>query len=66
MIPFILAAVGGYLIGDSLNKNDLTEFAEGGTIGDEGFTISGMNKLLNEKFPYSFGFRVFPLKNLHF
>jgi hypothetical protein len=62
MLPLILAAVGGYLIGDSLKKNDTTKFAEGGTIGDEGFTISAMNELLNDKFPYSFGFRVFPLK----
>jgi len=37
MIPFILATVGGYLIGDSLKKkNDVTEFAEGGTTDFQG------------------------------
>ena len=36
MIPFILAAVGGYLIGDSV-KSDATKmkFADGGQAGDE-------------------------------
>ena len=31
MIPFILAAVGGYLIGDSM-KSDATKMADGGSI----------------------------------
>jgi hypothetical protein len=33
MIPYILAAVGGYLIGDSMK--DSQKFAEGGTFWDE-------------------------------
>ena len=33
MLPFILAAVGGYLIGDSIGEDKkILEFAEGGTI----------------------------------
>lgn len=35
MIPFILAAVGGYLIGDSMK--DSQKFAEGGVMADGGF-----------------------------
>ena len=65
MLPFILAAVGGYLIGDSFGKeidSKIPKFADGGTVGSEGFTITEMKELLNAKFPYSFGFELFPIK----
>ena len=35
MIPFILAAVGGYLIGDSVKSDTKMKFADGGQAGDE-------------------------------
>jgi hypothetical protein len=35
MLPFILAAVGGYLIGDSFGKEIDSKFAEGGMIEEE-------------------------------
>ena len=44
MIPFILAGLGGYLIGDSLNEQ---EFAKGGLAG---FDVSSLDAL--EKIQY--------------
>ena len=68
MIPFILAAVGGYLIGDSMKDSE--KFADGGMMADGGqfdygygFYIREMNEILRSKFPDSFGFSVYPLDN---
>ena len=41
MIPFILTALGGYLIGNSLKDNTFgSEFARGGVIGDSARVIA--------------------------
>jgi hypothetical protein len=45
MIPFILAAVGGYLIGDSM-KSDATKMADGGMMAKGGTTKDDRDSLI--------------------
>jgi uncharacterized protein YydD (DUF2326 family) len=42
MIPFILAGLGGYLIGDSLNEQ---EFAKGGLAGLDVSSLDALEKI---------------------
>jgi hypothetical protein len=60
MLPVILAAVGGYLVYDSLKSK---KYADGGMMDDggevgEGFLIRDMREKLKRMFPDTFGFSV--------
>jgi hypothetical protein len=55
---------------NSSNSNNIGKYASGGILNETskdiingGFTISQFNNILNEYFPYSFGFKVFKKKN---